>query len=105
MKMQIFPSRSKRTLAHLPVGEAAVTLEKPKLAFETSSDPRRSSLSQQQSTLEATVLSVQNHHRHGELYVEFLKARKRTFIDIKGWSLPNIDGMEFDQYDTPKAIP
>jgi len=52
-------------------------------------------------TLRATTLSVTNFHQHGELYAEFLKARKRVFIDGKGWDLPSTEGMEFDQYDTP----
>jgi len=37
----------------------------------------------------------------GNLYVDFLKARREIFIDEKGWGLPMVDGMEFDQYDTP----
>lgn len=53
--------------------------------------------------LRATVLSAQNAHMHGELYGDFLKARKRVFIDEKSWDLPQTDGMEFDQYDTPQS--
>lgn len=49
----------------------------------------------------STVLSFQNMHEHGELLVSFLKARKATFIDKLNWNLPSVDGMEFDQYDTP----
>ncbi|MCR8827653.1 acyl-homoserine-lactone synthase [Pseudosulfitobacter koreensis] len=44
-----------------------------------------------------------NQHRFGELYVDFLRARKRVFIDQKRWDLPQTDGMEFDQYDTPQS--
>ncbi|MBM1816141.1 N-acyl-L-homoserine lactone synthetase [Sulfitobacter pseudonitzschiae] len=51
----------------------------------------------------ATTVSVANQHRFGELYVDFLRARKRVFIDHKKWDLPNTDGMEFDQYDTPQS--
>jgi len=51
----------------------------------------------------AAVISVQNAHLHGELYGDFLKARKRVFIDQKLWKLPQTDGMEFDQYDTPQS--
>lgn len=50
-----------------------------------------------------TTISVTNQHRFGELYVDFLRARKRVFIDHKKWDLPNTDGMEFDQYDTPES--
>lgn len=55
------------------------------------------------SHLRSTVLSVQNQHQYGELYAEFLKARKRVFIDAKHWDLPHTQGMEFDQYDTPQS--
>ena len=48
-----------------------------------------------------SVLSFANIHEHGELLVSFLKARKSTFIDRLHWNLPQVDGMEFDQYDTP----
>ena len=48
-----------------------------------------------------SVLSFQNMHLYGDLLVSFLRARKRTFIDRLQWSLPETDGMEFDQYDTP----
>jgi len=60
-------------------------------------------LTQKTTRLSATVLSVQNQHRHGELFGDLLKARKKVFIDMKGWSLPHTDEMEFDQYDTPQS--
>ncbi len=53
--------------------------------------------------MRSAVLSVYTQQHYGELYVEFLKARKRVFIDTKHWDLPNVDGMEFDQYDTPQS--
>jgi N-acyl-L-homoserine lactone synthetase len=53
--------------------------------------------------LSCTVVSVRNAHRYGELYQDFLKARKSVFIDYKSWALPQSDGMEFDQYDTPQS--
>ncbi|MEZ5912198.1 MAG: acyl-homoserine-lactone synthase [Paracoccaceae bacterium] len=56
-----------------------------------------------QGHLRATTLTVKNMHQFGDLYVNFLEARKRTFIDRLHWSLPQVDGMEFDQYDTPQA--
>ncbi|WP_236628100.1 MULTISPECIES: acyl-homoserine-lactone synthase [unclassified Sulfitobacter] len=42
-------------------------------------------------------------HNHGELFVNFMRARREVFIQSKGWDLPEVDGMEFDQYDTPRA--
>ncbi|GHF56892.1 acyl-homoserine-lactone synthase [Seohaeicola zhoushanensis] len=49
----------------------------------------------------ASVLSFTNMHTYGDLLVRYLKARKDVFIDRLHWELPNVDGMEFDQYDTP----
>jgi acyl homoserine lactone synthase len=53
--------------------------------------------------IHATVLSVSNAHLHGELYGDFLRARKQVFIDTKSWDLAQVEGMEFDQYDTPQS--
>lgn len=53
--------------------------------------------------LKAEALSFLNMSRHGDLLVSFMKARKETFIDRLGWDLPEADGMEFDQYDTPQC--
>ena len=53
--------------------------------------------------MRSSVLSVTTQHHYGELYTEFLRARKQVFIDTKHWDLPNTEGMEFDQYDTPQS--
>jgi len=50
-----------------------------------------------------SVLSFSNMHESGDLFINYLKARKQVFIDQKGWHLPEEEGMEFDQYDTPQA--
>ena len=50
-----------------------------------------------------TILSMKNVHRYGDLLVKYLQARREVFIVQKGWQLPETDGMEFDQYDTPLA--
>lgn len=55
------------------------------------------------NSMRSAVLSVHTQHHYGELYIEFLKARKRVFIDAKHWELPQTEGMEFDQYDTPQS--
>lgn len=55
----------------------------------------------QSGRLRASVLSFMNMHHYGDLLVNFMRARKRTFIDRLNWSLPESEGMEFDQYDTP----
>lgn len=53
--------------------------------------------------LRATTLSILNMHHHGDLFVRYLRARHDVFIRDKRWQLPEVDGMEFDQYDTPLA--
>lgn len=51
----------------------------------------------------ATTLSFQNLHLHGELFVNLLKARRQAFIVQQKWDLPEAEGMEYDQYDTPAS--
>lgn len=53
--------------------------------------------------MEATTLSFTNIHAHGELFTDILRARRQTFIVQRKWDLPEVDGMEFDQYDTPQS--
>lgn len=50
-----------------------------------------------------TTLSFQNLHNHGELFVNLLKARRECFIVRNNWDLPEAEGMEYDQYDTPAS--
>lgn len=51
--------------------------------------------------MQTTTLSFQNMHFHGALFTNVLKARRESFIVQRKWDLPEVDGMEFDQYDTP----
>jgi len=53
--------------------------------------------------MEVTTLSYANLHAHGTLFADLFRARHRTFIRNNGWHLPEADGMEFDQYDTPAS--
>jgi N-acyl-L-homoserine lactone synthetase len=53
--------------------------------------------------MQTTTLSFENMHAHGELFADLLRARHRTFIEEANWDLPNAEGMEFDQYDTPAS--
>ena len=53
--------------------------------------------------MQVTTLSYENLHNHGELFANMFRARRKTFIDRKNWDLPQADGMEFDQYDTPAS--
>lgn len=51
--------------------------------------------------MQTTSLSFQNMHTHGSLFTNVLRARRESFIVRNKWDLPEVDGMEFDQYDTP----
>ena len=53
--------------------------------------------------MQTTTLSFDNLHDHGPLFADLLRARHRTFIEHNRWELPEADGMEFDQYDTPAS--
>jgi len=53
--------------------------------------------------MQVTTLSFQNLHKHGELFTNMLRARHETFIQQNKWDLPEVDGMEYDQYDTPAS--
>lgn len=79
-------------------------LRKAAAARDPAKDPfSPEALARQNPYIRATTLSFLNMHEHGELFVNFLRARREIFIDAKGWDLPHVDGMEFDQYDTPRA--
>lgn len=49
----------------------------------------------------AATLSFANMDQYGGLLVRYLKARRSVFVERMGWNLPQTQGMEFDQYDTP----
>ncbi len=51
----------------------------------------------------STTLSYANLHLHGELFANFFRARRQSFIVQKSWDLPESLGMEYDQYDTPAS--
>jgi N-acyl-L-homoserine lactone synthetase len=53
--------------------------------------------------MQTTTLSFTNMHNHGYLFTDFLKARRESFIVERRWDLPETEGMEFDQYDTPES--
>ncbi|MEM6826123.1 MAG: acyl-homoserine-lactone synthase [Pseudomonadota bacterium] len=53
--------------------------------------------------MQTTTLSFQNFHVHGALFSDILRARRESFIVNRNWDLPEVDGMEFDQYDTPQS--
>lgn len=53
--------------------------------------------------MQVTTLSFQTLHNYGDLFVRFLRARRESFIDRNRWDLPQVDGMEYDQYDNPAS--
>lgn len=53
--------------------------------------------------MQTTSLSFENMHNHGTLFTNILKARRESFIVQRKWDLPEVNGMEFDQYDTPQS--
>lgn len=53
--------------------------------------------------MQATTLSFENIHHHGELFANLFRARRKSFIQRNNWKLPEAMGMEYDQYDTPAS--
>ncbi len=53
--------------------------------------------------MQTTTLSFANLHNHGELFANYLRARRELFIVHNKWNLPEAMGMEYDQYDTPAS--
>ena len=53
--------------------------------------------------MQTTTISFANMHFHGELFANVLRARRQSFIVQNNWDLPQAEGMEFDQYDTPAS--
>jgi N-acyl-L-homoserine lactone synthetase len=42
-------------------------------------------------------------HRHDTAFRQYLRLRKRFFVDLLGWDIPHDDDVEMDQYDNPCA--
>lgn len=42
-------------------------------------------------------------YRHGNAFCQYLRIRKRFFVDALGWNIPHDDDVEMDQYDNPCA--
>ncbi|MDA0223701.1 MAG: N-acyl-L-homoserine lactone synthetase [Proteobacteria bacterium] len=53
--------------------------------------------------MKTTTLSFENMHNHGELFANLFRALKQSFIVQNNWDLPEANGMEYDQYDTPAS--
>lgn len=99
--------------ALLPPQRAAASLVFPKLSTCANDDdqlsaPIDNNLGMRKlpdfgkmSHVRGTAMSFKTIHEHGELLVNYLQARKTIFIDQLKWRMPQQDGLEFDQYDTP----
>lgn len=53
--------------------------------------------------LHSTIMSFSNIHQNAPLFQNFFRARRESFIVQRNWDLPEEEGMEFDQYDTPQS--
>ncbi|WP_244462760.1 acyl-homoserine-lactone synthase [Phaeobacter gallaeciensis] len=82
-----FPDRLSRIFDKLPECTFAFGLEQP-------TGP----------TMQSTEITFDNFAETGGLFTEMLRARYRHFVQLRRWNLPNVRGLEFDQYDTPESI-
>ncbi len=53
--------------------------------------------------MENITFTLADMHLHGSAFYDFLRLRKRFFVDNLGWKIPHDDDVEMDQYDNPKA--
>lgn len=51
--------------------------------------------------MENITFDLLNMHRYGTAFYDYLKMRKRVFVDELGWDIPHNDFVEMDQYDNP----
>ncbi|MEL7258963.1 MAG: acyl-homoserine-lactone synthase [Pseudomonadota bacterium] len=68
---------------------------------EPLSAKAKPSLTEDVGNVKTTAMSFRNMHEHGDLLLKYMEARKKIFIDRLKWHVPQTDGLEFDQYDTP----
>jgi acyl homoserine lactone synthase len=96
-------SKAERVFPKLPSVDAVKPQQKQDKSTNSGASISIDSILRMEPQLRATTLSTLNMHLYGNLYVNYLKARRDVFIVAKGWQLSEVDGMEFDQYDTPFA--
>lgn len=53
--------------------------------------------------LRSILFDMSTMHLYGSAFYDFLRLRKRFFVDGLGWDIPNDGLVEMDQYDTPHA--
>lgn len=54
--------------------------------------------------MQSTEITFDNLSETGGLFTALLRARYHHFIVVRSWPLPNVRGLEFDQYDTPESV-
>ena len=97
-------SRASVVFPELPSGEVSTqTTQGSITANKVSAITRPEKGACDHETIKTTVMSYASMHLYGELFVTFMRARKKVFIDQLHWDLPETEGMEFDQYDTPQS--
>lgn len=69
--------------------------------LRSNAEKHKNNVENQKDYVRTTVMSFRNMHEYGDLLVRYLELRKSVFIDRLHWHVPQADGMEFDQYDTP----
>lgn len=50
------------------------------------------------------LLTIETAHHMGTALIEQYKFRYRQFVLREKWDVPNYNGMEYDQFDTPAAV-
>lgn len=53
--------------------------------------------------MEHITFNMKSLHLYGTAFYDFLRLRKRFFVDQLGWDIPHDDDVEMDQYDNPLA--
>lgn len=50
-----------------------------------------------------TTFDFLGQYLQGDAFCQYLRIRKRFFVDKLGWNIPHDDEVEMDQYDNPCA--
>lgn len=53
--------------------------------------------------MDLLTFNLASSHQHGPAFYNYLKLRKRHFVDVLNWDIPHDEMVEMDQYDTPQA--
>lgn len=53
--------------------------------------------------MDNVIFNLAGMHRYGAAFYDYLRLRKRFFVDQLGWDLPHDNDVEMDQYDNPRA--